>query len=140
MLGKSESRSNEVGLFLGREASFQGNMTFKGMARLDGKFDGEILSENELVVGESAIVNAEIKVGTVIINGQLNGNVSATVKAEIHSTGRLHGNIATPVLVIEEGGILDGMCKMAKREEIAPNKVTPIKESNLLQNEVSTSG
>jgi cytoskeletal protein CcmA (bactofilin family) len=103
-------------------------MTFKGMARLDGKFDGEILSGDELVVGESAIVNAEIKVGTVIINGQLNGNVSTTVKAEIHSTGRLCGNIVTPVLVIEEGGIFDGMCKMAKREETAPNKVTPIKE------------
>jgi len=67
-------------------------------------------------------------VGTIIINGQLKGNVSTTVKAEIHSTGRLQGNIVTPALVIEEGGIFDGGCKMTKREAVAPTQVTPIKE------------
>ncbi len=128
MLGRDERGTNTVGLFLGRETSFEGKMTFTGMARLDGKFNGEILSGDELIVGESAIVNAEIKVGTIIINGQLKGNVSTTVKVEIHSTGRLHGNIVTPALVIEEGGVFDGRCKMSKREAVTPTQVRPIKE------------
>ncbi len=127
MRGKADTRSDEVGLFLGREVSIEGKMTLKGMARVDGKFDGEILSGDELVIGESAIVNAEIKVGTLTISGQLNGNVSTTLKVEIHSSGRLCGNIVTPALVIEEGGIFDGMCRMAKGKKMAPYQVTPIK-------------
>ncbi len=58
----------------------------------------------------------------------MKGIAFATAKIEIHSTGKLHGNIEPPNLVIEEGGIFDGTCKMAKREEVVPNKVTPIKE------------
>lgn len=128
MLGKSDTKSDEVGLFLGRDASFEGKITFKGIARLDGRFEGEILSGDELIVGEPAIINAEIKVGTLIVNGQVNGDVSTTVRTEIHSTGKLQGNIDTPALVIEEGGLFEGMCKMAKRQEEATGKVRPIKE------------
>jgi cytoskeletal protein CcmA (bactofilin family) len=128
MIGKIENRADEVGLLLSRNVSIEGKMTFAGMARLDGKFQGEILSGDELIVGETAVINAEIKVGTIIINGEVNGNVSTKVKTEIHSTGKLHGKINTPALVIEEGGVFDGMCKMDRGAEAAAKKVTPLKE------------
>ena len=127
MRGKGDIKSGEVEAFLGRNTSFEGKMGFEGMARLDGKFDGEIFSGDILIVGETATVNAEISVTTLIIDGNVSGNVSATGKIEIHSTGKLYGKITTPTLVIEEGGLFDGTCSMEKG--VAPTKkVTPIKE------------
>ena len=127
MLGKGDIKSSDVEAFLGKNTSFEGKMSFEGMARLDGKFDGEIFSGDMLIIGETAIVNAEINVTTLVIDGKVSGNVSATGKIEIHSTGKLYGNITSPILVIEEGGLFDGTCKMEKVVEVA-KKVTPIKE------------
>ncbi|MFQ6079051.1 MAG: polymer-forming cytoskeletal protein, partial [Thermodesulfobacteriota bacterium] len=100
-----------------------------GMARLDGKFDGEIFSGDILIIGETAVISAEINVHTLVVDGRVSGNVSATSKIEIHSSGTLYGNIATPTLVIEEGGLFDGTCKMDKGAEVEDKKVTPIKEN-----------
>ena len=127
MRGKGDIRSGEVEAFLGKNSTYEGKMGFEGMARLDGKFDGEIFSGDMLIIGETATVNAEINVSTLVIDGKVSGNVSATGKIEIHATGKLYGNITTPTLVIEEGGLFDGTCKMEKEVE-AKKKVTPLKE------------
>jgi cytoskeletal protein CcmA (bactofilin family) len=127
MRGKGDFRSGEVEAFLGKNSSYEGKMGFEGMARVDGKFDGEIFSGDMLIIGETASVNAEINVSTLVIDGKVSGNVSATGKIEIHATGKLYGNITTPTLVIEEGGLFDGTCKMEKEVE-AKKKVTPLKE------------
>ncbi len=128
--GKGEIKSSDVEAFLGKNTSFEGKMGFEGMARLDGKFDGEIFSGDILLIGETATVNAEINVSTLAIDGKVSGNVSASGKIEIHSTGKLYGNISTPILVIEEGGLFDGTCKMEKGVEAA-KKVTLIKEKEV---------
>lgn len=127
-MGKGDIRSGDLEAFLGKNTSFEGKMSFEGMVRLDGKFDGEIFSGDILIIGEMAIVNAKIKVGTLLVDGKVTGNVHARDKIEIHSTGELNGNINTPALVIKEGGIFDGTCKMDKGAEEAAPKVAPIKE------------
>ena len=127
-MGKQDFRAGDVGAFLGKNTSFEGKMSFEGMVRLDGKFDGEIFSGDVLMIGETANVNAEINVNTLVIDGKVTGNVSATGKIEIHSTGKLYGNITTPALVIEEGGVFEGTCKMDRGTEAATKKVTPIKD------------
>jgi cytoskeletal protein CcmA (bactofilin family) len=103
MIGKGGIKSGEVVAFLGKNISFEGKMGFDGMATLDGKFDGEIFCEHMLIIGETANVNAQITVSTLVIEGKVSGNVSATDRIEIHATGQLYGNITTPILVIEEG-------------------------------------
>jgi cytoskeletal protein CcmA (bactofilin family) len=128
MKGKGDIKSGELEAFLGRNTSFEGKMGFEGMARLDGKFDGEIFSGDILIIGETAVINAEINVETLVVDGEVSGNVSATGKIEIHSTGKLYGNITTPTLVIEQGGLFDGTCKMGKGTEETEKKVTLIKE------------
>lgn len=133
MMGKREIGSNDVELFLGKNASFEGKMTFEGMGRVDGRFDGEIFSGDVLIIGETAVIHAEIKVGTIIVDGEVNGKISATSKIEIHSSGKLHGDIDAPTLVIEEGGLFDGTCTMSKGVGAAVKKVTAIKEK---ENEV----
>ncbi|NIS61420.1 MAG: polymer-forming cytoskeletal protein [Proteobacteria bacterium] len=129
MKGNSNIKSGELEAFLGKNTSFQGKMGFQGMARLDGKFDGEIYSGDILIIGETAVISAEINVHTLVVDGKVSGNVSVTGKIEVHASGELCGNIATPALVIEEGGLFDGTCKMGKEADADDRKVTSIKEN-----------
>ncbi len=128
MMGKGDIRSGDLEAFLGKNTSFEGKMSFEGMVRLDGRFEGEIFSEDVLIIGEEAVANAKIKVGTLLVDGKVTGNVHASDKIEIHSTGELIGDIKTAALVIREGGVFDGICKMDKGAEEAARKVTPLKE------------
>jgi len=121
-MGKDDIKSGELEAFLGKNTTFEGKMIFEGIARLDGKFHGEIFSGDALIIGETAAVNAEIKVGTLIVDGEVSGNVSAALKIEIHSTGKLHGNITAPILVIEQGGFFEGSCNMEKTGQRAADK------------------
>jgi cytoskeletal protein CcmA (bactofilin family) len=109
---KSAPSTDEISAFLGKETVFQGKMTFQGVFRLDGKFEGEIFESGTLIVGESAEIKGKVGVHTLVILGRVDGDVHATSRVEIHSKGTLCGNLFTPVLVISEGGLLDGTCKM----------------------------
>ena len=109
---KASLASEEISAFLGKETSFDGKMTFEGVFRLDGKFEGEIFESGTLIVGETAVVKGKIGVTTIIINGLVEGEVYAKERVEIHSTGKLYGSLFTSVLAVNEGGILEGHCKM----------------------------
>ncbi|PIV23692.1 MAG: hypothetical protein COZ69_03175 [Deltaproteobacteria bacterium CG_4_8_14_3_um_filter_45_9] len=102
----------EISAYLGKETLFEGKMTFEGVFRLDGKFEGEIFESGTFIVGETAIVKGKIGINTIIINGLVEGEVYAKGRVEIHSTGKVYGNLFTPILTINEGGIFEGHCKM----------------------------
>jgi len=104
--------SEEISAYLGKETLFEGKMTFEGVFRLDGKFEGEIFESGTLIVGEKAIVKGKIGLNTIIINGLVEGEVYAKVRVEIHSTGKVYGKLYAPILTINEGGIFEGHCKM----------------------------
>src|SRR4030067_3577794 len=104
--------SEEISAYLGKQTLFEGKMTFEGVFRLDGKFEGEIFESGTLIVGETAVVKGKVGVNTLIINGHVEGEVYAQGRVEIHSTGKLHGNLSTPIITIAEGGIFEGHCKM----------------------------
>ncbi len=106
------SSAGGINAFLGKGTEFEGKLIFDGVVRLDGKFRGEIVSNDTLVIGESAIVEAEIKVDTIIVSGTIKGNITAKNRVEVHAPGRLIGNVNTPVFVIEEGVIFEGNCTM----------------------------
>jgi cytoskeletal protein CcmA (bactofilin family) len=109
---KSAPTTDEISAFLGKETVFQGKMTFQGVFRLDGKFEGEIFDSGTLIVGEAAAIKGKVGVHTLVILGRVDGEVRATSRVEIHANGILCGNLVTPVLVINEGGLLDGTCSM----------------------------
>ena len=98
--------------FLAKETVIEGKMTFEGEFRFDGKFEGEMFGGGTLIVGETAVVKGKIRVNTIVINGLVEGEVSAKRVVEIHSTGKLYGTLVTSILTIIEGGILEGDCKM----------------------------
>jgi len=98
--------------FLDQGSHFKGDLTFDDTLRIDGKFEGTIRSPGELVIGESGVVDAEIRVGSVSIDGTARGSIVAREKIEIHSHGRVFAKIQAPVLKIEEGAQFQGDCSM----------------------------
>jgi len=124
---KGIPRGEEVNAFLGKGTAFEGKMTFEGLFRLDGKFNGEIFSGDSLIIGETGEVHAEITVNTLIVKGKLEGSITAKTRVEIHPPGKILGDIQTPVLVIEEGAIFDGHCRMDKAESKRDEKISVLK-------------
>lgn len=109
-------------LLLGAGAEFEGKLTFKGTVRIDAKFTGSIVTNDVLVVGEHARIDAEITCGTVVVQGEVNGNIKAKNAVEVHRSAKLRGNIETPSLVVEKGAFLQGEVKMATVEKGAVAK------------------
>ncbi|MCH6546387.1 MAG: polymer-forming cytoskeletal protein [Deltaproteobacteria bacterium] len=95
---------------------FEGRLTFVGVLIVNGKFQGELISSGTVIVGETGVLQADLRVGTVILAGQISGHITASERVELRQTARILGDIATPVLVLEEGVIFDGHCKMKGKE------------------------
>jgi cytoskeletal protein CcmA (bactofilin family) len=104
-------------LLLGAGAEFEGKLTFAGTVRIDAKFKGSIFTNDVLVVGEHAKIEAEITCGTVIIYGEVNGNIKAKTAVELHQTARLRGNVESPSLTIEKGVVFQGESRMGPAEK-----------------------
>lgn len=117
---------NEVNALLGRGSEFEGKLTFEGTVRIDGKFTGNIFSDGVLIIGEGAKVKAEIVVDTVIIQGEVHGNINAKSGVEMHSTGRLRGNLQTSSLMVQKGAVFDGQCVMESKEGGIKHSPPPI--------------
>lgn len=100
----------------------EGRLTFAGTLVLNGKFRGELFSSDTLLVGETGQAEAEIQVGVAIVSGQITGNIIARERVELRRTARVYGDIVTPVLVLEEGVVFDGRCKMKSEELRAVQK------------------
>ena len=101
--------------FFDQDTSFNGDLTFKGSFRIDGNFKGKIDSESMLIIGDTGSVEAEIKIGYVIINGEFKGNIQAADKVEIHEHGRVTGTITAPKLQVEDGAYLEVTCHTTGR-------------------------
>ena len=99
---------------LGKETNFSGTMRFTTSLKIDGKFQGKIISPGFLFIDEGAEVNADINVGNVVIGGYVKGNVIAKENLELLSTGQLFGDILTAKLKIADGVVFEGKCEMIK--------------------------
>jgi cytoskeletal protein CcmA (bactofilin family) len=106
------TRAGEVHTLLGKGSEFEGKLTFEGQVRIDGKFNGQIVTKDVLVIGDGARVQAEIQAGHVIINGTVEGNVKASQLIELKQPGRVKGNLEAPALSMDRGVIFEGSCKM----------------------------
>lgn len=105
---------DEINAFLGAGTTYEGKLQFQGSVRIDGNFVGRIDSEGTLIVGQEAKIDGEIVVGSLILSGLLQGQVTAANKVVLHKTAHLQGALRTPSLIMEEGAILDGDVLMSK--------------------------
>jgi cytoskeletal protein CcmA (bactofilin family) len=108
--------------FIDQGSSFEGKLSFKDTVRIDGHFSGQITSENTLVVGESGVIEADIRSQVVIVSGSIHGNVVAQRKVVMHKSAQLQGDVETPCLVIEDGAVLNGKVNMSAAAPRKPLK------------------
>ena len=105
-------RRDEINAFLGRNTEFEGKLSFSGTVRIDGRFKGEIRSDGTLIVGDSAVLEADIQVPHLVVCGEVRGNLYAAEKVEIHPPGKVFGNVQAPAVVMDEGVVFEGSCRM----------------------------
>ena len=116
MLGKKKSDDEEVRAFLGKGAEFTGKLMFNGSVRIDGNFKGAIFGSGMLVIGEGAEIEADIRVDAVMISGDVRGQIDVKKIIRIYSTGKVAGDLNTPVFSVEEGAFFEGTCHMTRSE------------------------
>src|SRR5689334_20448183 len=101
--------------FVGGGTVVTGEANFKAMMRVDGHLSGRVSSSSgTLIVGANGKVDANIEVAIAIIHGTINGDIIATQRLELGRAAKVNGNIQTPSLVIEQGAIFEGSCKMVQ--------------------------
>lgn len=102
---------------LGKETDFDGTMRFRDSLKIDGTFSGEIVSGGFLYIEQGATITANIRVGSIVVGGTVKGNIEATEKLEMLSTGKVYGNIRTAKLKIADGVVFEGKCEMIKNPQ-----------------------
>lgn len=104
--------------FLGPETTLEGKLAFEGTVRLDGHFTGSIESkEGVMAIGEKAVVHADILVKTVVVWGEVSGNIRATNRIELHPPARVFGDLYAPVVIIDAGVVFHGNCSMEPKDD-----------------------
>lgn len=118
--------ASELNALLGRGSEFEGKLTFEGTVRIDGKFTGSIVTNDVLIVGEGATISAEILCGTIIVHGEVSGNIHAKNAVELHHPAKYRGNVETPSLMVEKGVIFEGQSKMENLSSDRASRPTPV--------------
>lgn len=129
-------KPDSITSFLGSGVNIEGTIEFQNTIRLDGNVKGKICSNNgTLIIGEKAVVNAEIIVGVAIITGEVNGTIDARKRIEVYPPARVVGDIQAPAVLIEAGVMFNGNCSMKARTIPSKNTIDSIlKQPILLKN------
>ena len=127
---KREIEEGKITGFFDKDTEIKGDLHFKGTFRVDGAFKGKINSESILIIGDSGKVEADVKIGHMIINGQIKGNIQASEKVEVNSNGRIFGTIITPKLSIEEGAYLEANCQTTDKISVEKPATSVLPEKN----------
>jgi cytoskeletal protein CcmA (bactofilin family) len=109
--------AGQIPTVLASGMEFEGVLSFRGAARVDGKLSGGVVAEGSLVIGEGARVRARIEVDELIVGGDLEGEIHARKRVELLSTGRVVGSLRCPRLAVAEGGFLEGRCETLPEAE-----------------------
>ena len=124
---RKDRKNDRISTFIGADASFEGNLEFAGTIRVDGRVKGKITSKDgTVIVGEKAVVDADMVVGAAVIMGKLNGSIDAVERIEVFPPGRVGGDMKAPVISIEPGGIFNGTCTMKKAPETSIKRIPAV--------------
>lgn len=106
------NKEYEITTIIGRGAKCGGDFSAKGSARIDGRIDGGVTVEGTLTVGASGHIDGNVKARSVVVGGEIIGDVNVSDKVELTATARVIGNITTSLIVIDEKAIFQGTCNM----------------------------
>ena len=125
------SPEDHITIIVDESCEFEGKLSFRGTARIAGKFRGDILKSDHLIVGPNAKIHAGIiEVKSIIVSGEVVGNIVAREKVEMLKPAVFRGNVITPSLHIEEGVVFEGKTHMDKSKQAA---LLPYNKTKLIQ-------
>lgn len=128
-----EIKDGSLSGFVGSGTVITGEASFKSMLRVDGRFSGRITSATgTLIVGAGGQVDANIEVAVATIHGVVNGDIIATQRIELGRAAKLNGNIQTPSLMIEQGAVFEGGCKMVQQKAASEKPAKVERKENVL--------
>ncbi|MBN1698915.1 MAG: polymer-forming cytoskeletal protein [Spirochaetales bacterium] len=107
-----------INSIIGEGTRFKGEFDLNGLLRIDGDFSGVIRTKGKVLVGSNGRVECTMYAGTVVIGGMVRGDIYSTEKVIILSTGMVIGNIQTPRLIVEDGVIFNGNCKIVEHATV----------------------
>jgi cytoskeletal protein CcmA (bactofilin family) len=118
---KKKDTSGRLGAFLDEGSEIEGKYTCSGTVMLAARLRGELTAKDKLVIGEQGVVHASVTAATVVVHGEVVGDVTAAERVELKKTARVTGDIEAPIIVMEEGAVHDGACRMAKARSAGPS-------------------
>lgn len=128
-----EIKDGSLSGFVGSGTVITGEASFKSMLRVDGRFSGRITSTGgALIVGSGGQVDANIEVSVATIHGIVNGDIVASDRIELGRAAKLTGNITTPSLMIEQGAVFEGTCKMVQQKANADKTPKVERKDNVI--------
>jgi cytoskeletal protein CcmA (bactofilin family) len=128
-----EIKDGSLSGFVGSGTVITGEASFKSMLRVDGRFSGRINStDGTLIVGAGGQVDANIEVAIATIHGIVNGDIVATDRIELGRAAKLTGNIQAPSLMIEQGAVFEGTCKMTQAKAAAKEPARIERKDNVI--------
>ena len=133
---QQDKEDASIKAYLGVDALFKGTLSFDGTVRIDGKFEGQVSTNDTLIIGETGDIAADIEAGTVICKGRMKGTILASKRIEMHPASQITGNVQTPALNIELGAVLDGNINMTGRDE---KKIVRLIKEDKLKEKVTNS-
>ncbi len=114
---ENQQESGDIIAFVGEEVTFKGTIRYQGTVRVDGRLEGEIYTNGNLIIGQKAIISAKIHAGTIMCQGQITGEVEAKHRVKLLSPAVFDGTITTPLLSMDEGVRFNGTCNMPNKLE-----------------------
>lgn len=113
----SQQESGDIIAFVGEEVTFKGTIRYQGTVRVDGRLEGEIYTDGNLIIGQKAVIAAKIHAGTIMCQGQLTGDIEAKHRVKLLSPAVFEGTITSPLLSMDEGVVFNGTCNMPQKME-----------------------
>lgn len=123
-------RTEITNSFIGEHSQFEGRFLINGTIQINGKFEGAILKVDQINVGQTGRVKANLEASSIMIEGVVIGNIKASTRVMLLPTARVLGDIKTPELIIQNGVVLEGRCLIANNLE-APARDTILKAFNV---------
>ncbi len=116
--------------FIDQGVNLEGTLTVTGTFRINGSVKGNIISEQTVILGDGAKVEGQIEGNRVVISGRFDGVIFAKGRVEIEAKGVVTGEVHSPCLVIDPGGIFDGRCHMLASSDALASVTIPIRAAS----------
>ncbi|MFQ5844457.1 MAG: polymer-forming cytoskeletal protein [Planctomycetota bacterium] len=127
MIDKASAPSGQFTTIIGKDAAFKGELSFEQGLRVDGRLDGKIVTKGLLAISQGGKVqSAEVEAGSIIVEGEVKGNLRASDRIELRKSARLKGDLCAAKLLVAEGASFSGMCRVGKdavAAAAAPNRM-----------------